>query len=148
MSKFTQYILEETHISSLDDIKGIPDKAAEVIQALVKYMDDKGMKIKPLPKLKVLDDEVESKKLLGNTGNYDHDNHVITIYTKGRLPEDYIRSFCHEMVHHIQNMEGRLQHSPTQNVNKDPALEQLEAEANRRGTMIFRAWKDEQLGRE
>lgn len=147
MSKFSQYILEETHISTIDDIKGVPEEAAKIMKSIVDYMIELKMNVEPLPKVKVIDDEVEAKKILGDTGNYDGVNKIVTIFVKNRHPEDYIRSFCHELIHHIQNMEGRLNHGDTQNINKDEELERLESEANRRGMMIFRAFKDELLDR-
>lgn len=149
MNKFQQYILEDAKPTTIEDIKGVPDEVKEAIQSLVKYMIDKGIKIKPLPMVNFIDDDEENaNKLLGDTGNYDQENKIITVYTKKRLPEDYIRSFCHEMIHHIQNIEGRLHHTDTENVTKDSQLEELESEANRRGNMIFRAWKDETIKRD
>jgi len=62
----------------------------------------------------------------------------------GRHPKDVVRSYAHEMVHHIQNLEGRLQNITTTNTNEDGALEELEKEAYTLGNITFRNWEDKQ----
>ena len=64
------------------------------------------------------------------------------LYTEGRHPKDIVRSFSHEMVHHIQNLEGRLGNITTTNTQEDDNLNDIEAEANLKGTMTFRNWTD------
>jgi len=64
------------------------------------------------------------------------------LYTEGRHPKDIVRSFAHEMIHHIQNLEGRLGNITTTNTQEDDALNDIEAEANLKGTMTFRNWTD------
>jgi hypothetical protein len=66
----------------------------------------------------------------------------ITLYVEGRHPKDVMRSFVHEMVHHIQNIEGRINNIGTTNVNEDEALVELEKEAYMLGNMTFRSWTD------
>ena len=39
---------------------------------------------------------------------YDPQNHEIDVYTKGRAVADVLRSLAHEMVHHQQNQENKL----------------------------------------
>ena len=136
MSKFTNYVVE-----------GEPDNANEAILALIDYMKKRKMNINPLPKINYVDDKENAEELLGDTGNYDHTNQTINIYTRDRHPEDILRSFCHEMIHHMQNVEGRLKQLGTNNINKSSELKKLESEANEKGTMIFRAWKDKTLKR-
>ena len=60
----------------------------------------------------------------------------------GRLPKDVCRSFSHEMIHHMQNMEGRLGSITTTNTNEDSHLQQIEDEAVLKGGSIFRSWED------
>ena len=57
-------------------------------------------------------------------------------------PKDIVRSYAHEMIHHIQNLEGRLGNINTTNTMEDDHLNNLEAEANLKGTMTFRNWTD------
>jgi hypothetical protein len=46
------------------------------------------------------------------------------------------------MIHHIQNLEGRLGDISTTNTQEDDNLNDIEAEANLKGTMTFRNWTD------
>ena len=46
------------------------------------------------------------------------------------------------MIHHIQNLEGRLGNITTTNTQEDDHLNDIEAEANLKGTMTFRNWTD------
>jgi hypothetical protein len=81
-------------------------------------------------------------EFLGKTAYYDPINKSITLYTYGRHPKDIVRSFSHEMIHHIQNLEGRLGDVSTTNTLEDDHINDLEKEANLRGTMTFRNWTD------
>jgi hypothetical protein len=67
---------------------------------------------------------------------------TIVLYTEGRHPKDIVRSYAHEMIHHIQNLEGRLGNITTTNTQEDDYLNDIEAEANLKGTMTFRNWTD------
>jgi hypothetical protein len=60
----------------------------------------------------------------------------------GRHPKDVMRSFSHEMIHHMQNMEGRLGNITTTNVNEDDYLQEIEKEAHSKGSYVFREWED------
>ena len=53
-----------------------------------------------------------------------------------------MRSFTHEMVHHIQNIEGRLGEIQTSNTNESEDLLELEKEAYLVGNITFRNWED------
>ena len=53
-----------------------------------------------------------------------------------------MRSFAHEMVHHTQNLEGRLGGIGTTNTNEDSKLQELEKEAYLKGNITFRNWED------
>ncbi len=53
-----------------------------------------------------------------------------------------MRSFAHEMVHHKQNLEGRLGAIGTTNTNEDNNLMELEKEAYLEGNITFRNWED------
>ena len=113
------------------------------LKSLTEFMLDKGMNIKPLPKVKFVEDDVENaRNFFGKTAYYDPNQRVIVLYTMDRHPKDIIRSFSHEMIHHMQNCDNRLNHTPTTNINKDDYLYELEKEANTKGTMTFREWTD------
>ena len=115
----------------------------EGMLSLSKYMIDNGLNIKPLPKIKVIkDDEENASHLLGKTAYYDPNNKSITLYTMNRHPKDVLRSFAHEMVHHEQNLEGRLNNINTTNTNEDGDLPEIEKEAYEKGNMMLRNWED------
>jgi len=113
------------------------------IAKLTKHMIDKGMNIQPLPNLKFINgDRSNAQEFLGKTAYYDPNSQTIVLYTEGRHPKDIVRSFSHEMVHHTQNLEGRLGDISTTNTQEDDNLNDIEAEANLKGTMTFRNWTD------
>jgi phosphopantetheine adenylyltransferase len=115
----------------------------EKILELTKHMLAKGMNIKPLPKVKFVNgDSNNAREFLGKTAYYDPNNFTITLYTEGRHPKDIVRSFSHEMIHHIQNLENRLGDVSTTNTMEDDNIDKLEQEANLKGTMTFRNWTD------
>jgi hypothetical protein len=114
-----------------------------MLSSLIQYMISKGMNIRPLPKVKfVKDDNENAKNFFGKTAYYDPNNRVIVLYTMDRHPKDVMRSFAHEMVHHMQNCEDRLGNIQTQNTNEDGDLPEIEREAYEKGNMTFRNWTD------
>jgi hypothetical protein len=115
----------------------------ESFVSLSKYMIDNGMNIKPLPKIKVIsNDKNNASNLLGKTAYYNPTDKSITLYTMDRHPKDILRSFAHEMVHHEQNLDGRLNDINTTNTNEDGALPEIEREAYEKGNMMLRNWED------
>ena len=113
------------------------------IDRLTQHMIDKGYNIEPLPSLELIDDDVENAgEFLGKTAYYNPNTQTIVLYTHGRHPKDIARSYAHEMIHHIQNLEGRLEGISTTNTQEDDYLNDIEAEANLKGTMTFRNWTD------
>jgi len=129
----------------LEEMYAEPSKFSypPMIKSLTEYMLDKGMNIRPLPKVKFIDDDAENaKNFFGKTAYYDPNNRVIVLYTMGRHPKDIMRSYAHEMIHHMQNCEGRLGNISTTDINEDDYLYELEKEANLLGTMTFREYTD------
>ena len=115
----------------------------EKIAELTNYMIKKGMNIEPLPSMEFIDGDSENAKdFFGKTAYYDPNRKHIVLYTEGRHPKDIVRSYAHEMIHHIQNLEDRLGDISTTNTQEDDNLNDIEAEANLKGTMTFRNWTD------
>ena len=110
--------------------------------SLLEYMLDEGMKIQPLPEIKIKRDLAESQDFFGRTAYYDPNLKEIVLYVEGRHPKDVMRSFTHEMVHHIQNLDGRLENIQTSNTNEDDSLLEIEKEAYLTGNITFRNWED------
>ncbi len=115
----------------------------EKIAELTNYMIDNGMNIEPLPTMEFIDGDSENAKdFFGKTAYYDPNRQHIVLYTEGRHPKDIVRSYAHEMIHHIQYLEDRLGDVSTTNTMEDDHLDKIEQEANLRGTMTFRNWTD------
>lgn len=114
------------------------------LNGITTFMIDKGAKIEPLPKVKFVRDEKEANNFFGKTAHYTPDDKVITLYTLGRHPKDIGRSFTHEMIHHIQNLEGRIGNGTikTTNTNEDDYLQEIENEAYLHGNKYFRNYTD------
>jgi hypothetical protein len=114
-----------------------------MIQDLTDYMIEKGRNIEPLPKIEFIDGDSENAKdFFGKTAYYDPNTQTIVLYTEGRHPKDIVRSFSHEMVHHTQFLEDRLDNIQTTNTTSSEDLDKIEQEANLVGTMTFRNWTD------
>ena len=115
----------------------------QMIDDLTNYMLDQGRNIEPLPKLEFVDGDTENAKdFFGKTAYYDPATQTIVLYTEGRHPKDIVRSYSHEMVHHTQNLEDRLEGIEGTNTTADENLDKVEQEANLVGTMTFRNWTD------
>jgi hypothetical protein len=112
------------------------------IASILEYMIDQKMNILPLPEIKTIQDEKNASNFFGKTAYYDPNKKEIALYTVGRHPKDIVRSFVHEMVHHIQNLENRLGNITTSDTNEDDSLLELEKEAYLLGNITFRNWED------
>jgi len=118
------------------------------IKNLTEYMESKGLKIRPLPKLHIKRDKKNSNEIFGKTAYYNPTEKSITLFVENRHPKDILRSFSHEMIHHKQNLEGQFDKKSNENV-KDPNyaqndkhLRKMEEEAYLLGNMLFRDYED------
>jgi nicotinamide mononucleotide adenylyltransferase len=126
--------------------KPLEEELAPYITDLTKHMYDQGLTIDPAPEIEFVEDQDNAKDPLGKTAYYDPNKRLIVLYVTGRHPKDILRSFAHEMIHHCQNLEGRLGDIYTTNVNEDDYLKSLEREAYERGNMSFRSWENSLRG--
>jgi hypothetical protein len=111
--------------------------------SLTLSMMDNGLNLKPLPDIIFIeDDKKNADNILGRTAHYDPNTSCITLYTYSRHPKDVLRSYAHEMIHHMQNLEGRIQGIEGHNINEDEYLKELELEAYSKGNMCFRSWEN------
>jgi hypothetical protein len=134
----------QDHISikNKDENKKLGYDYTPYMASILEYMIDEGMNILPLPEIKVKEDITESANFFGKTAYYDPNSKEVVLYVKDRHPKDVMRSFAHEMIHHLQNLEGRLGGVATSNTNEDSSLMELEKEAYLQGNMTFRNWED------
>ena len=132
------------HIGIKDINEDLGDKLElkDYIASLTEYMIDQGMNIQPLPEVKIRKDEVNASNFFGRTAYYDPNSREIVLYVSGRHEKDIVRSYSHEMIHHMQNIQGTLHNIQTQDTNADSALLELEKEAYLLGNITFRNWED------
>ena len=60
--------------------------------------------IQQQPKLILRKDEENANMLFGKTAYYDPSSQTIVVYITNRHPKDILRSFCHEIIHHVQKI--------------------------------------------
>ena len=124
--------------------KPLKEELTPHIISLTQFMGSHGLNLKPYPKVKFIDNDVEnSQNIFGRTAYYDPNQHIVALYTMGRHPKDILRSYAHELIHHHQNLNNTLDHSQTTNTNGDNALEKIEREAYENGNILFRNWEDQ-----
>jgi hypothetical protein len=101
--------------------------------------------IQQAPKLILKKDEENAEKLFGKTAYYDPNESTIVIFITNRHPKDILRSFCHEMIHHVQNERGDLNmgdaSSPTY-AQDDKHMRNMEKEAYLEGNLLLRDFED------
>lgn len=141
-----QFMISENIFESLiQEMYAEPSKFSypTAMSSLIQHMLSKGMNIRPLPKVKFIDnDEENAQNFFGKTAYYNPDTKEITLFTMDRHPKDIMRSFAHEMIHHEQNCNGKLDNIQTQNTNEEGDLPEIERQAYEKGNMMFRNWTD------
>jgi hypothetical protein len=114
------------------------------IKDLTKYFLKKYPNIKQTPKVIFKHNDVNNAtNFFGKTAYYDPNTKTIVLYTEGRHPKDIVRSYSHEYIHFIQDMENRLGDISTQNTTEDDHLQNIEKEAYLEGNITFRNWADD-----
>lgn len=115
----------------------------EKLVSLTEYMMDH-INIEPLPDINFVEDDIKNADdFFGKTAYYNPNDKSITLYTLKRHPKDVLRSFAHEMIHHKQNLEGRLTNIQGHDINEDDYLKELEREAYEYGNgLLFRGWEN------
>tara|TARA_B100000287_G_scaffold253513_1_gene238206 strand:- start:69 stop:455 length:387 start_codon:yes stop_codon:yes gene_type:complete len=101
--------------------------------------------IRQAPKLILKNDIQNAEKIFGRTAYYDPDNSIIVVFITNRHPKDILRSFCHELIHHVQNERGDLitgdTLSPTY-AQDDEHMRKMEMEAYLKGNLLLRDFED------
>ena len=101
--------------------------------------------IKQAPKLILRQDEKNADMLFGRTAFYQPDTQTIVVYTTNRHPKDILRSYCHELIHHVQNERGDLKMGDSSNpkyAQDDDHLRKMEMEAYLKGNLLLRDFED------
>ena len=103
------------------------------------------MGFKRPPRMFLKKDSKNAINPLGKTAYYNPDEETIVLYTINRHPKDIMRSLSHELVHHTQNCEGRLDNNRDMGegyAQNDEHLREMEREAYEKGNLCFRDWED------
>jgi len=80
-----------------------------------------------------VDDKDNASDALGKTAMYNPSTNSVYVYVTNRHPKDILRSIAHELMHHKQNCEGRLDRTYGEGSDN---LEKLELEANEAGYLV------------
>lgn len=96
------------------------------------------------PKIVFRENDENAKNPIGNTGYYDPAQKKVVVFISERHIKDVMRSLAHELVHHSQNCQGRLNVKPTNEgyAQTDSYLRSIEEEAYSKGNLAFRDWTD------
>ena len=101
--------------------------------------------IQKAPNLILRHDKENAKKTFGRTAYYDPNESTIVVFITNRHPKDILRSYCHELIHHVQNERGDLMKgdasSPTY-AQDDEHMRKMEKEAYLEGNLLLRDFED------
>ena len=101
--------------------------------------------IKQAPKLILRQDEKNANMLFGRTAFYQPDTQTIVVYITDRHPKDILRSYTHELIHHVQNERGDLKLGDASNpkyAQDDDHMRKMEMEAYLKGNLLLRDFED------
>lgn len=110
---------------------------------IAEFMKEDGLNVYPYPRVKL--NWGKQDGLFIKTGYYEPDSKTIVIFCDDRHPKDILRTFCHEMIHHSQNLDGvDLNFTSKDDVKDNERLEEIESEAYLKGNVYFRKWTEYQ----
>ena len=101
--------------------------------------------IKHPPKVFLREDKENAEKLFGRTAYYDPEESTIVVFITNRHPKDILRSYCHELIHHVQNERGDLMKGDTSSpkyAQEDKHMREMEKEAYLEGNLLLRDFED------
>ena len=95
-------------MTDLNELKSLLAELYEYFKETLDFKED-------VKSVKLLPDKQNGELILGKTAHYNPNNCSITLFTLNRHPKDILRSYAHEMIHRIQDNEGRLKNITTTN---------------------------------
>ena len=114
------------------------------VQGMYDFFDQK-IGFKKPPTMHFDSDPNNQSNVLGKTAYYDPSSLEIHVFTDGRHPKDMLRSIAHELIHHQQNLEDRLDVGGFMGQGyylKNKKMKELEQEAMLRGNALMREYED------
>ena len=124
---------------------GIYSSNMELVDSFTDYSSKNLDFDKPVT-IELLDDEENAKNPLGMTAYYSPEEMKIVVYVTGRHLKDILRSISHELIHHVQNCRGDLDHTDDTKLGyaqRDSHMRDMETEAYNSGNIMnFRDFED------
>ena len=120
-------------------------KFQDYIDQINQFFIEQGVKIEPIPQVKLLRGSGNRFDPFIPTGNYSGEDMTITLYIGNRHVKDILRSYCHELIHHNQNLKDPEKFASLNkagNLVENSALEKFESDAYKRGNILFRRWTE------
>mgnify|MGYP003676899122 CR=1 FL=1 len=114
------------------------------IQGMYAHFNDR-IGFKKPPTLFLDSDPSNGVDTLGKTAYYDPQTLEVHVYVDGRHPKDMLRSIAHELIHHQQNLEGRLDVGGYHGEGyylKNKEMQKIEKEAMLNGNAFLREYED------
>jgi cytidyltransferase-like protein len=108
----------------------LTDEKKQLVKEFVKFVA-KELKLKTLPQIKLSTNNAEVKER-HSFGYFRPGDNNIWVYTKNRNMADMLRTLAHEMVHHKQAEDGRI------DMNSGETGSEIENEANAKAGVILR----------
>ena len=108
----------------------LTDEKKQLVKEFVKFVA-KELKLKTLPQIKLSTNNAEVKER-HSFGYFRPGDSNIWVYTKNRNMADMLRTLAHEMVHHKQAEDGRI------DMNSGETGSEIENEANAKAGVILR----------
>ena len=124
-------------------IDGVTEETtfSNAFKPIANFMKNEGLNVYPFPDIELNWDEQDG--LFIKTGYYLPGEKKVVLFCKDRHPKDILRSYAHEMIHHMQNLNGDdLNFSSEDDVKDNEKLEKLESEAYLKGNIYFRKWTE------
>lgn len=112
------------------------------IESFLDFLERNDYQINPRPAIELNAEEQDGMNI--KTGYYDPDEQKVVVFVNGRHIKDILRSFAHEMVHHMQNLQNpHMDWGHGGDLVDDDKLRELEGEAYHVGNILFREWTEE-----
>lgn len=118
------------------------------INKIFEFFKSQNQQIEPLPKVEIIDSTEQINdidNILISTGGYKPFSQTIILYIDNRHIKDVLRSFCHELIHHMQwldNPDYLRRISKNSNIIDSIELEEIESEAYVKGNLLFRKFTE------
>lgn len=128
-----------------DEHKMFSDKLHSSIDSIFDFFRNNDVKIDPLPKICITFEKNETTDPFIPTGCYDGEDKKITLCCSNRHIKDILRTFCHELMHHNQNLLNPENFKRLNKIGKlcdNADLSDMESDAYARGNVMFRKWTE------